>query len=253
MNNVRYARNRFYVTDEEQERVKNCRILFGGVGIGSIVAECALRFGFENITVVDGDKVELTNLNRQNYTEEDVGKPKAETLAKRLRQINPDANIRFYNCFIDQMNAEEILDECDIAVNALDFTSRIPFVFDEICCKKNIPVIHPYNVGWAGLVTVTVPEGQSLSFLQNNCEGFELKMVEYVAQYSTFWHDPKKWLDAILERYKKEQGTLPLPQLAVASWIAAGFCTQIMYHLATGKAIKVFPKFYFASVLSDTN
>jgi len=38
--------------------------LLGGAGIGSIIAECALRFGFENIVIVDGDRVELSNLNR---------------------------------------------------------------------------------------------------------------------------------------------------------------------------------------------
>jgi len=62
----RYSRNRIYVTLEEQEKIKRYRILLGGAGIGSIIAECALRFGFENITIVDGDRVELSNLNRQN-------------------------------------------------------------------------------------------------------------------------------------------------------------------------------------------
>ena len=65
----RYCRNRIYVKESEQEAIKKYRILLGGAGIGSIIAECALRFGFENITIVDGDKVELSNLNRQNYEE----------------------------------------------------------------------------------------------------------------------------------------------------------------------------------------
>ncbi|TGX79503.1 hypothetical protein E5358_14850 [Palleniella muris] len=70
----RYSRNRIYVNAEEQKKVRNTRILLGGAGIGSIIAECALRFGFENITIVDGDKVELSNLNRQNYTEGDISR-----------------------------------------------------------------------------------------------------------------------------------------------------------------------------------
>ncbi len=63
--------------------------IFGGAGIGSIIAECALRMGFETITIIDGDKVEKSNLNRQNYRLEDVGNYKAESLAKRLLSINP--------------------------------------------------------------------------------------------------------------------------------------------------------------------
>ncbi len=89
----RYNRNRIYVSEDEQEKVRETRILLGGAGIGSIIAECALRFGFENIVIVDGDRVELSNLNRQNYVKSDIGKSKAECLAKRLLRINPKANI----------------------------------------------------------------------------------------------------------------------------------------------------------------
>ena len=53
----RYGRNRIYVDAEEQEQVRGFRVFFGGAGIGSIIAECALRFGFETLTIVDGDKV----------------------------------------------------------------------------------------------------------------------------------------------------------------------------------------------------
>jgi len=63
----RYIRNRIYVSDDEQEQIRTTRLLVGGAGIGSVIAECALRFGFEDIVIVDGDKVELSNLNRQNY------------------------------------------------------------------------------------------------------------------------------------------------------------------------------------------
>ena len=60
----RYIRNRLYVLPEEQQLLKDFHILLGGAGIGSIIAECALRFGFENITIVDGDFVEESNMNR---------------------------------------------------------------------------------------------------------------------------------------------------------------------------------------------
>lgn len=71
----RYTRNRIYVRPEEQQLVKNYSILLGGAGIGSIIAECALRFGFETITIVDGNIVDESNLNRQNYRMNDIGKP----------------------------------------------------------------------------------------------------------------------------------------------------------------------------------
>ena len=53
-----YSRNRIYIKPDEQEKIKHFRVLLGGAGIGSIIAECALRMGFETITIIDGDKVE---------------------------------------------------------------------------------------------------------------------------------------------------------------------------------------------------
>ena len=102
--NERYSRNRLYVTEDEQQQIKNTKILLGGAGIGSIIAECALRFGFENITIVDGDKVEESNLNRQNYSNSDIGKYNAACLKKRLMDINPHANIAHHNVYIDRDN-----------------------------------------------------------------------------------------------------------------------------------------------------
>lgn len=143
----RYSRNRIYISEEEQERIKQVRILLGGAGIGSIIAECALRFGFENITIVDGDKVEESNLNRQNYVHSDIGKYKAEALSKRLLKINPKAEISFFNTFINKTNVEEIVFGHHIAINALDFKDDTPLVFDQVCSDKKIPVLHPYNFG----------------------------------------------------------------------------------------------------------
>ena len=66
-----YTRNRFYIPEEDQQAIKPFRIILAGCGIGSNIAECLLRIGFENFTLIDGDTVEPTNLNRQNYLKSD--------------------------------------------------------------------------------------------------------------------------------------------------------------------------------------
>lgn len=244
----RYSRNRLYITDCEQEKIKNTSILLAGSGIGSNIAECALRFGFEDITIVDGDTVELSNLNRQNYTEKNISEYKAEALYNRLKAINPTANIKFYSEFITTENVEKIIGNCQIAINALDFTSDIPLAFDELCQKKGITILHPYNLGWGGLVTVITPESLKLESLTSGESFNELKMVEYVSGYKRFWGNPKGWLEKIIEDYKSEKDNLPPPQLAIASWIVAGMCTHIMFKIATQKSYKKFPEFYINSI-----
>jgi molybdopterin/thiamine biosynthesis adenylyltransferase len=249
----RYSRNRIYVRKDEQELIKNTRILLGGAGIGSIIAECALRFGFENITIVDNDKVELSNLNRQNYTETDLEKYKAEVLAQRLLSINSQAAISYHNCFVNKENVEDLIKDCDIAINALDFKSDIPFLFDSTCKKYNIPVLHPYNFGWAGFLTVVEPDGLQLVQLSDNPEGFELRIAEYISQYGSFWNIPTKWIDKVVKEYRNEDNILSPPQLSIASWIVAGLCTNVMYNLITDKKVKVFPRFYLSSIYNDNN
>lgn len=245
----RYSRNRLYVSEREQSIIKNYKIFLGGAGIGSIVAECALRFGFEHITIVDGDKVEKSNLNRQNYTENDIGKYKAECLIERLISINPNAQIDYHTEFLTPGNIGKFLNGHDVAINALDFKDETPFIFDKICKKRKIPVLHPYNFGWAGFVTIVDPLGHAISELSKEPKGFELKVADYVTGHGAFWNQPKEWLDKIVSQYREESEMLPPPQLSIASWIVAGLCTTAMYNLAIGKDIHYFPKFYLSSLL----
>lgn len=245
----RYNRNRIYVTEEEQNKIKNYHIFLGGAGIGSVLAECALRMGFEHFTIVDGDKVELSNLNRQNYTESDLGHYKAKSLAERLLRINPEAKIEYRTCFIEKNNIKDLLEKQNVAINALDFNSDIPFLFDELCKKRNIPVVHPYNFGWAGFSTLVTPNGMSLKELSNNYQGFELQVAKHIINFYASIGKPQIWLEKILLSYKAEKEHVSPPQLAIASWITAGLCTNILYNLATQKPLKAFPEFYFSSAI----
>jgi molybdopterin/thiamine biosynthesis adenylyltransferase len=246
---MRYSRNRIYISEENQEKIKNFPILLGGVGIGSIIAECALRLGFEKITLIDGDEVELSNLNRQNYTKDDIGISKVEALKKRLLSINPDASIECHHCFLTPENVDDFTSNHAVAINALDFTSEVPLLFDESCNKKGIPILHPYNLGWGGLVTVINSETPSLTAIARPNQKFtELNMVEYVTNYLKFWGNPEKWIDDTIEEYKNETEDLSPPQLSVASWIVAGMCTNLLFKIAIGKEIKVFPEFYLSTI-----
>ena len=248
----RYRRNRIYVDAEEQEKVREFGVFLGGAGIGSIISECALRFGFETLTIVDGDKVEESNLNRQNYRICDIGKPKVEALKERLLSINPSANITAVNIFIDKDNMVELLEGHSAAINALDFSSNVPFLFDAHCRQCKIPVLHPYNLGWGGLVMAVSPDGPQLSELSDDHHNFEVRLVQRrIIDYFRFWGRPKRWLEDIMARYKVEKGPTPPPQLSVASWIVGGLCTNLLFCLATGYRVKWYPDFYLSSIIED--
>lgn len=250
-----YSRNRFYITQQEQELIRNTRLLFGGAGIGSNIAECALRFGFERITLIDGDKVELSNLNRQNYQRSDIGKYKAEALANRLLKINPDADIKFHCEYISEDNISRLVDNCDIAVNAIDFRNDIPLKFDERCRAMDVPILHPYNFGWGGLLMIVTPDSLPLSSLMRNSNPvrFELEMARYVSGYSQFWNLPENnWLHPIVEDYANDSDNIIVPQLSIGSWIVGAMSVDAMLRLITNKPVKQCPKFYLTSMCGTT-
>ena len=90
-----FSRSTALLGTESMTQLQSVRvILFGIGGVGSWCAECLIRTGLIHLTIVDGDTVQPSNLNRQlPATQATLGKPKVEALKERLLAINPDADI----------------------------------------------------------------------------------------------------------------------------------------------------------------
>lgn len=245
---LRYKRNTIHIKEGEQRRIQDFRVLIGGCGIGSYIAECLLRMGFENMTIIDGDIVELTNLNRQNYVEGDIGVNKAIALKDRLMAIHPDAKIKAYPEFLDTNNLYSLDLNCDVAINALDFSSDIPFLFDEYMAQKNIVVVHPYNLGWAGFLTVITPESRNLRSLDKEHHAFEINVGKYIVDRLQEKNIDTNWLEDFLLEYGKIAMESPPPQLSLGLYLLAGMVCQVVFNIATDKAIRVFPESYYLSM-----
>ncbi len=108
------------------ERMANVRvILFGIGGVGSWCAESLIRTGIHHLTIVDSDRIHVTNINRQLHaTTLTVGEVKTEVLKKRLLEINPEAEITALQKIYDQDNHESFrLEEYDDIIDAIDSLS----------------------------------------------------------------------------------------------------------------------------------
>lgn len=244
----RYVRNQIHISNSAQQRYKDFSILIAGCGIGSYIAECLLRMGFENLTIVDGDYVELTNLNRQNYVEADIGMNKALVLQRRLLAINPQANITAIPRFITVDNLYEFDMEYSVSVNALDFDSDIPFLFDETCCQAGIPVIHPYNLGWAGFVTVLTSDSRSIQSLEREHKVFEMNVGQFILDSLEKQSVSTDWFENFLKEYGQVALTSPPPQLSIGVNILSGMVAHIVSDIATDKTVKKFPESYYLSI-----
>ena len=129
----RYSRTRQLIGEEGLTLLKASSVLIVGVGgVGSYAAEAVARAGVGNVTLMDGDSVQPSNLNRQLVAlTSTIGKNKAEVMAERIRDIDPDTNVtalaRFYeeNDSLDLTAFDWVIDAIDsvIAKTALIKTS----------------------------------------------------------------------------------------------------------------------------------
>ena len=116
-------RTKLLMGDEGMERLSEVRvILFGVGGVGSWCAESLIRTGIRRLTIVDSDRVAVTNLNRQLMaTRETIGQPKVEALQERLLTINPDAEITaIEDIFTDESVERFPLSKYDYIIDAID-------------------------------------------------------------------------------------------------------------------------------------
>lgn len=133
---------------ENLEILKNKKVLIIGLGgVGGYVVESLVRSGIENITLVDYDKVDITNINRQIIAlNSNIGKYKTELFKERILDINPNCKVTIKNIFLTEENIEEIIDDFDFVIDACDTVNTKKAII-KICIKKNIKFISSMGTG----------------------------------------------------------------------------------------------------------
>lgn len=122
--------------------------VFGCGGVGSYAIEALARSGIGNLTLIDNDVVDITNINRQLIADTTtVGMPKVEVEKERLLKINPNLNITIYQEFYDATNSDKILNSTfDYIIDAIDSVSSKLYLIEE-AYKRNIPIISSMGTG----------------------------------------------------------------------------------------------------------
>ena len=145
-------RNIGYITPETQEKIRSTRVLIAGCGVGSVFAEAAVRLGYEQFVLVDHDTIDLHNLNRQNFTAEDIGSYKVDALAKRLRAINPEAKIETIRDKVTVANAPVIVRKADLIFDTIDFLDLPGLVaLHDACDAQNKALLTALNAGFGAV------------------------------------------------------------------------------------------------------
>jgi tRNA A37 threonylcarbamoyladenosine dehydratase len=121
-----FSRSEVLLGEKAMKALQEVRVLLFGVGgVGSWCAEALVRTGLQHLTIVDGDVVQASNINRQlPATRETIGQPKVEALKARLLTINPEAEIEAINAMyrptLTPSLKGEALSEYDYVIDAID-------------------------------------------------------------------------------------------------------------------------------------
>ena len=143
---------------EGQEKIINGKVLIiGAGGLGAPIAFYLAAAGVGTIGIIDGDVVDLSNLQRQiiHFTP-DVNKPKVISAKEKINQLNPDVNVITYQKLLTAENALEIINDYDFIVDGTD-NFPVKFLINDACVIAGKPFSHGGILRFEGQTLTYVP------------------------------------------------------------------------------------------------
>ena len=144
---------------EGQEKISNGKVLvIGAGGLGAPILLYLAAAGVGTLGVIDGDVVDLSNLQRQviHFTP-DVGKPKVQSAKEKINSINPDVKVVTYHEFFTADNAFDIIKEYDFIVDGTD-SFPVKFLINDACVLAGKPFSHGGILRFDGQTLTHLPE-----------------------------------------------------------------------------------------------
>jgi len=144
--------------EEGQEKLKRAKVIIAGSGgLGSSASIYLAAAGVGTIRLLDHDRVELSNLNRQIlHWDEDAGKRKVASAAEKLERLNPEIEIETMDKMITEANVSQLVADFDLIVDAMD---NLPtrYLLNKAALEKDIPFFHGAVYGFEGRAMTIIP------------------------------------------------------------------------------------------------
>lgn len=258
------ARNDGYVSVSLQARMRDTTLMIAGCGIGSSLAICAARMGFERFILVDADTVSSHNLNRQFYDLSDVGRSKVDALRDGLLAINPTAQVHAVNQYLTADNVGGLVAQADLIFDTVDFLDlpAIVELHDE-AHRQRKPILTALSVGFGALVWYFAPDanltlGQMLASDHQPAEeehlgpqGRYAQVFErFVARLAPYLDDEVNRQIATVLTRMRDGIPCPASQVAVGSFAIAAMAMTMIADLLDGRAIPAAPRMVLHSFRS---
>lgn len=146
---MRFTRTEMLLGTKAMDEIKKKKVLVLGIGgVGSHAVEALARTGVGYIVMVDHDLIAVTNINRQLHSmDSTIGRPKVEAMAERIKDINPDIQVKALQEFYTPDRGDYfIINDFDFVIDAVDNVSAKLDIISR-CKKNNIPIISSMGAG----------------------------------------------------------------------------------------------------------
>lgn len=144
--------------EEGQAKLKQAKVFIAGAGgLGAVTTTYLVAAGVGMIRVVDHDKVELSNLNRQVlHWNEDIGKKKVNSAVEKLKRLNPIVKVEAIEAMITEANTSQLVNGFDLIIDAMD---NLParYLLNKVAIERNIPLFHGAVDGFEGRAMTIIP------------------------------------------------------------------------------------------------
>lgn len=147
---------------DNQAKINQAKVAVLGLGgLGSNICMALAKLGVGNMLIVDFDKVDITNIFRQNYRLSDIGEYKTSAMLKQMKEINPYLNIKALNVRITGENIPEMIRDYDIICEAFDDKETKSLIINEILEGYGDKIVVSGN-GMAGYKSLNLIKTSSL-------------------------------------------------------------------------------------------
>lgn len=141
-----------------QKKLKCAKVVVAGTGgLGCPASLYLTAAGIGKLIIIDNEKFELSNLNRQILGwHRDIGRPKTEVVVQKLKEVNPEIEIKAHNIKITEQNIGVLLKDVDVVVDGMD-NWKTRFIINRECVKRMTPFVHAGVFGLYGQIMTVVP------------------------------------------------------------------------------------------------
>ena len=233
-------RNQGLISDLGQQKIRNATVTIAGVGgDGGLLAERLVRFGINNLILLDPENFDFSNLNRQFASNaSSIGLNKAEAVARELLNINPAASIKVFKEGLTRDNVSEIVEQSDVLVDEIEFSlPDISVMLHRESRKQGKPVFMGANIGWGASFFYFTPQSMTFEeFFSFDPEENAIDTLAYLPSKPDYISD--ELLEGVLT------GKIEVPAIASSvALVAAVMSTDIILYLAQEREPVAVPEF----------